>query len=875
MSNEFEQHLLVDYRPLDYQLTSMNMWFLLDAAQTHVRTELSLITLGNAPVIMILNGESLSLVSIRLNHILLTQDDFELSNNELTITLPAGESCLEVVTHISPVQNTQLQGLYVSDGVFCTQCEAEGFRRITYFPDRPDMMTRYRVHIEADKVVAPVLLSNGNCIEQGELSGNRHYAIWDDPYAKPSYLFALVAGDLVCQSRSYVTADNRDVSLEVYVKAHHAHRCEHALTSLASAMRWDEETFGLNYDLDRYMIVAVDDFNMGAMENKGLNVFNARFVLADPDTATDVDYANVDSVIAHEYFHNWTGNRVTCRNWFQLTLKEGLTVFRDQCYTEDTLLGAVKRIDDVRTLRSVQFNEDAGPMRHPIMPNAYVEMNNFYTATVYEKGAEVVRLYQTLLGKQGFRKGMDTYFARHDGQAVTVHEFRNAMAYANDCDLSQMHAWYTQAGTPVVSLSWQWDGMSQVTIACEQDTPHLIDFQPLLIPIDLAVFNAKGVRQSAVLVQGEGRWQDSDGVLWLRCKQESFVLQGVTQAPHFSWLRGFSAPIILSLSRTLSDWLWQAHYDDDLFNRWEGCQQAWVYVLKAGVLSLRDGKDYTPPVEMLDLIKQLLANENLPRAWLVEALRLPSFDYLAQQIDTLWVDEWLKVIHVTKIWLGVSLNDIWWQQIDRCVSDEAYRFDANEMSRRALHNISLSYLCEARDEKAWILAANQVSARQNMTDVQAALTMLVHTGAPQAEAALASFYDQWHSVPLVLDKWFSIQASSPKASVETIDELSHHASFVWTNPNRVRSVYGVLGRANPRAFHQADGAGYRCLAKRVSEMDAFNPQLASRVLQAFSVWHKCPPLLQGLADEALASLVVLDRLSKDVREVLSHLRSGA
>jgi aminopeptidase N len=874
MSTGFERHLLADYRPLDYQLTSLDMWFVLDAVQTHVCTAFHVVTLTDAPVVMVLNGEALTLISVRLNDRLLSASDYALGSDTLSLSLPSGESKLEIVTHISPIHNTQLQGLYVSDGVFCTQCEAEGFRRITYFPDRPDAMTRYRVYIEAAKSVAPVLLSNGNCVEKGDLADDRHYAIWEDPYAKPSYLFALVAGDLTCQSRPYVTADGRDVSLEVYVKAHHAHRCNHALTSLASAMRWDEETFGLNYDLDRYMIVAVDDFNMGAMENKGLNVFNARFVLADPDTATDVDYANVDSVIAHEYFHNWTGNRVTCRNWFQLTLKEGLTVFRDQSYTEDTLLGAVKRIDDVRTLRSVQFNEDAGPMRHPIMPDAYVEMNNFYTATVYEKGAEVVRVYQTLLGKAGFRKGMDTYFARHDGDAVTVHEFRHAMADANGYDLSQMHAWYTQAGTPVVLLSWQWDGVSKVTIQCAQHIPHVEGFQPLLIPIAVAVFNAQGERQSATLVQGDGRWQESDGVLWLRQAQEVFVLQGVSQAPVFSWLRGFSAPIILTLSRSLSDWLWQAHFDDDLFNRWEACQQAWVSVLKSGVLSLRDGLAYTPPEEMFALVEQLLANTQLPRAWLVEALRLPSFDYLAQQLDTLWVDEWLAVLNTTKQCLGVRLHDAWWQQIDRCDSSSSYRFDADEMSRRALRNLALSYLCESQDEKAWTLAAAQVAASHNMTDVQAALTMLVHTGAPQASAALAAFYDRWHTVPLVLDKWFSIQASSPKASAQEIDALSHHVSFVWTNPNRVRSVYGVMGRANPAAFHQADGAGYSCLAQRVSEMDAFNPQLASRVLQAFSVWRKCPSSLQSLAGDALSSLVSLERLSKDVREVLLHLRSS-
>lgn len=870
-----QKHLLSDYQPLTYLIDQVKLSFYLSAEATLVHSELQITNLADTAQTIALNGEALMLLAVSLNGQALGASEYQVSDMALSLLLPLGQSVLSMTTQINPKANTALEGLYLSDGVYCTQCEAEGFRRITYFPDRPDMMTVYQVRIEADAEQVPVLLSNGNCIESGTLADGKHFAVWQDPHPKPSYLFALVAGNLVCQSQTFTTDEGREVSLEVYVKAHHQHRCQHALDSLANAMRWDEETFGLSYDLDRYMIVAVDDFNMGAMENKGLNVFNAKFVLADPATATDADYTNVDSVIAHEYFHNWTGNRVTCRNWFQLTLKEGLTVFRDQCYTEDTLLGAVKRIEDVRLLRSAQFSEDSGPLRHPIMPDSYVEMNNFYTATVYEKGAEVVRLYQTLLSKEGFRKGMDLYFSRHDGQAVTVHEFRNAMADANGVDLAQMHHWYTQAGTPVVKVDWSYQDQT-LRIRLTQSLPHLTpaEFTPLLIPVDMAIFTESGQRQTAKLAQGEGRWQGSEGSLWLGDTEAEFVLTDVMQPPKISWLRHFSAPVILQLAPTLEDYLWQAMYDDDLFNRWEACQQAWVLILKNGVLALRDGQDYEPPSAMKDLYQRLLNDDQLPKAWLVEAVKLPSFDYLAQQLDTLWVEEWLAVIRQTKAWLGEVLTADWWRVIERSALESVYRFNAQAMADRALHQQALAYLAEGKDERAWAVAYEQVQAGDNMTLVQSALTLLVHTNAPQAESALALFYDRWKDLPLVVDKWFSIQAGSPQLTAQQVDALSTHPAFVWTNPNRVRSVYGVMGRANAKVFHQADGQGYALVAKRIVEIDAINPQLSARLLQAFSSWRKYPETYQQMAKTELEAIRKVDTLSKDAGEVLGYLLEG-
>jgi aminopeptidase N len=866
---------LSDYQPPTFLIEKVSLCFVLNNTNTKVKARLTVKRNKTVSAVnrLALVGEDIALCRVAVNDRTLLPDEYQCTPESLVLDLLEDEAIIDIETEINPLNNLRLEGLYVSDGVFCTQCEAEGFRRITYFLDRPDVMAIYTTRIESPKSLAPVLLSNGNLIEQGELSDDWHYAVWHDPYPKPCYLFALVAGDLVCAQRNFTTAEQRQVSLEVYVKAHNATRCEHALVSLAKAMRWDETAFGRCYDLDRYMIVAVDDFNMGAMENKGLNVFNARFVLADPQTATDTDYVNIDSVIAHEYFHNWTGNRVTCRDWFQLTLKEGLTVFRDQLYTEQTLLGKVKRIEDVRLLRNAQFAEDASPLKHPIQPASYVEMNNFYTATVYEKGAEVVRIYQTLLGESGFRKGMDLYFQRHDGQAVTVHEFRQAMADANNIDLSQMHAWYTQAGTPRLSIEQAWFAESgQLVITATQSLTTVSAFQPLLMPISLAFFTASGQRLIAKLAQGEGSWQGSEGVLWLRATQQQFVFSDLSEAPRLSVLRDFSVPVVLEMSRDLNDWLWQAQYDDDLFNRWEAWQQVWMTVILSGVSSLKDGRNMAMPENLLSVIRAMLLDSALPKAWLAEVLRLPSFDYLAQQLPVLLVDELLLAIKNLRLWLTESLSETLWQCIDR-LSDETehFVFDAERMGQRALKHLLLSLLAHAKDARAFSWAFEQVVLAQNMTNMQAALTMLVHNNAPQAEEALHLFYTRWQDVSLVLDKWFNVQASNPNLDQDALIQLCAHPRFLLTNPNRVRSVLGVFGRANPTAFHQKSGWGYRLLAEKIIEVDAINPQVASRLVQAFNSWQSLPSERHNLVKQVLSTLSLQHNLSKDLQEVLGSL----
>lgn len=872
--SELQRKYLSEYQPSPFLIDQVFLTVRLTSSLTQVISELLVKANHRQPSHRLtLVGEDVKLVSLMVNGQLLSEADYQLTSETLSFELSGSEALVIIETEINPQANSRLEGLYLSDGVFCTQCEAEGFRRISYYLDRPDVMALFTTRIEAEKAMAPVLLSNGNLIESGLLDSDRHYAVWHDPFPKPSYLFALVAGDLVCRKQSFVTAENRMVSLEIYVKAHHADRCDHALASLANAMRWDEKVFGLSYDLDRYMIVAVDDFNMGAMENKGLNVFNARFVLADPQTATDTDYVNIDSVIAHEYFHNWTGNRVTCRDWFQLTLKEGLTVYRDQLYTEQTLLGKVKRIEDVRDLRSVQFAEDAGPLRHPIQPNSYVEMNNFYTATVYEKGAEVVRIYESLLGATGFRKGMDLYFSRHDGQAVRVEDFRQAMADANGVDLSQMQAWYTQAGTPELNIEVEWQSdCHRLTIRVIQSLPNNADFNPFLIPFSMSLFNESGVRQSALLVQGQGQWNDSDGMIWLTQQVETLVFEQVNTKPRLSLLRNFSAPVVVKLSRTLDDWLWQARYDDDLFNRWEAWQQVWMSIILTNEQSLRSGGASQFPDALLPMVRQLISDPSLPLDWLSEALKLPGFDYLAQQQSVVSPHSLLDAIDQLKSWLASSLQESLRNRLADCLANiDQFEFNASVMANRAWCHLLLSYLAKIGDRETFAWATKQVLKSTNMTNSMAALVFLVHNRAEDTEQALEVFYDRWQSVSLVLDKWFAVQANNPSANIAQIAQLCAHESFVRTNPNRVRSVLGNFSRANPRLFHQADGAGYRFMTAQIKEIDEINPQIAARLVQAFSQWKRLSEPLRQLAGEALGGLATQGPLSKDVQEVLDNM----
>ncbi|WP_321324363.1 aminopeptidase N [Thiomicrorhabdus sp.] len=764
--------------------------------------------------------------------------------------------------------------MYRTSGNYCTQCEAEGFRKITYFMDRPDVLTLFTTKIIADKSENSVLLSNGNLIDSGDLPNNKHYAVWQDPFKKPCYLFALVAGNLEYIQDTYRTLDDRDVDLRIYVEPKNIDKCEHAMKSLIKSMKWDEERFGLIYDLDIYMIVAVDDFNMGAMENKGLNVFNSKFVLAKPETATDVDYEGIEAVIGHEYFHNWTGNRVTCRDWFQLTLKEGLTVFRDQEFTADMLSPAVKRIEDVKRLRSNQFPEDAGPMSHPIQPQSYIEMNNFYTMTVYEKGAEVVRLYHSLLGEQGFRKGMDLYFKRHDGQAVTVNDFRNAMADANDVDLSQMHQWYIQNGTPVLSVVTSYNQRAQsLTIEFTQTIPALENnFTPLLLPVKLALFSKQG--QSLALEVSEScqdfvKITDYEALVSLTKNTQIVKFENVTVEPVVSMLRGFTSPVILDYQQSDEDLAGLVQFDTDSFVQWESMQSLALREIGRNIVAYENEQDLHLSKNFIAAFGGVLNNHSLDNALRALALTLPDFTYIGEQYKQINVD---AIYHVHR-WIKTALANHYesvFTDLYRELSDssEVYRYQKDDIANRKLKNICLNYLMSADNHID--KAVNQFNNAHNMTDTLAALETLSHTDSPQRQVCLESFYSKWKEDSLVLDKWFTLQASSHHIhALEHVKALVELKDFSYTNPNRVRSVLGVFGRLNMLGFHRIDGEGYTFLSQQVIKLDAINPQVAARIVAPFTHWQRYDTQRQEMMKQALNSILKTDNLSKDVYEIVS------
>ncbi|UQB41694.1 aminopeptidase N [Thiomicrospira microaerophila] len=881
MTLEAKVNYLSEYQPCDFEVLSVNLLFELSASSTLVTNRMLIKRLASRSVSesenkLKLNGEGLVLKSVRLNGQLLSEAGFQVTQEHLFLSPEGDEFELEVVTEINPQANTALEGLYLSSGNFCTQCEAEGFRRITYFFDRPDVLSVYQTKIIADKQAYPVLLSNGNLIESGELADGRHFAIWHDPFKKPCYLFALIAGDLVSLEDQYFTADNRTIKLCIYTDPHHLPHCRHAMDSLIHAMRWDEQRFGLTYDLDTYMIVAVDDFNMGAMENKGLNIFNSKYVLADPQTATDVDYEGVEAVIAHEYFHNWTGNRVTCRDWFQLTLKEGLTVFRDQEFTADRLSPAVKRIEDVRRLRSHQFAEDAGPMSHPIQPQSYIEMNNFYTLTVYEKGAEVVRLYQTLLGKDGFRKGMDLYFARHDGQAVTVEDFRQAMADANQVDLDQMQAWYVQAGTPHLKVKAEYNAVNaSIKIGFQQYLKADNSFSPFLIPFKIGFLNDQGETlypevaadySSAVKLEGQ------DYVLKISQENQVFEFNGVSDKPQLSLLRGFSAPIIMEYQYSEKQLAFLACHDTDSFNRWESAQRLALMELMANIARFQAQQAYQLGAAYADLfetlVSQALNSDQADLALLAYSLTLPDLNYLIEQYDAVDIEALVSVHQQMKKSLAQKYETLLFEVYQKCLADQAYRYDKQQIAQRLMKNTALSYLSSLATDQIITRIKQQYDQQSNMTDIQAALQCLSNLTSPQTDSALAHFYDKYQDEPLVLDKWFSIQAASHREGVfETVQTLTAHPKFSYSNPNRVRSVIGVFCRQNILAFHRKDGAAYAWLAEQVLKLDEINPQVAARMLVPLMQWRRFDAKRQDLMRSELISLMA-NVQSKDVYELL-------
>ena len=821
-----------------------------------------------------LDGESLKLESLHIDGEPLAEREYALDDEGLSIEEVPDRFVLEVITTIEPQNNTSLEGLYQSSGNFCTQCEAQGFRKITYFLDRPDVMATYTVRIEAEQKRYPVLLSNGDNIEKGTLGDGRHYAVWRDPFPKPSYLFALVAGNLVCQEDCFKTQGGREISLQIFTQAHNSDKCDHAMASLKKAMRWDEETFGLEYDLDTYMIVAVDDFNMGAMENKGLNIFNSKYVLASPETATDQDYMGIEAVIAHEYFHNWTGNRVTCRDWFQLSLKEGLTVFRDQEFTSDMTSRAVKRIQDVRMLRAHQFVEDASPMAHPVRPSSYIEINNFYTLTVYEKGAEIVRMYQTLFGVEGFKKGLQLYLQRHDGQAVTTDDFAQAMADANDTDLTHFLRWYEQSGTPELEVTGEWESDKQrylLSIKQSGSTSlNASDNEPLYIPLRYALLNEKGeALQAELLDDCAGRGSNND-VLLLSEAEQTFIFERCSEQPIPSLLRDFSAPVKLSFPYSQRELALLMASDQDSFNRWEAGQKLAIDCLLKDVEKIQSKQVLAAHGDLARALRAVLEDVSIDHAFRAEMLCLPDESYLAEMMSPIDVNAIYEARMNLRKQIATELREPLQQLYAETNAVMDYTYTAEEMGRRRICAIALAYLCSLQEERFYELAHQHYTQANNMTDQMAALDAINDFPALQRESMLADFEARWEDQALVMDKWFALHARSrlPDA-LGRVKALLEHGRFSFSNPNRVRSVIGVFSNINHTGFHREDGSGYEFLAEQVLSLDANNPQLAARMVKPLVGWKKYDPVRQEHMRSALTRLKQHSKLSKDVFELVS------
>jgi aminopeptidase N len=864
---------LKDYRPPDWLVETVSLDVSLHPTQTKVRTALKLKPNPDVPAApLVLDGDGLSLVSLKLNGAQLRADSFISTPDQLTIPQPPNSAfTLEIETLVDPTANTQLSGLYRTSGTYCTQCEAEGFRRITYFPDRPDVMAIYTNRIEADKAQAPVLLSNGNLVESGELSNGRHFAVWHDPHPKPSYLFALVGGNLAHVEDRFRAISGRNVTLRIYVEPGKEARCGYAMDSLKRAMRWEEKVFGREYDLNIFMIVAVSDFNMGAMENKGLNVFNDKYVLATPDTATDGDFAGIEAVIAHEYFHNWTGNRITCRDWFQLCLKEGLTVFRDQEFSSDMRSRPVKRISDVRGLRAAQFVEDAGPLAHPVRPETYKEINNFYTSTVYEKGAEVVRMVQTLIGAEKFRAGMDLYFARHDGHAATVEQFIQCFADASGNDMTQFMRWYSQAGTPEITVTTRFDAARKaLTLECKQSvppTPGQPSKQPMVIPLSLGLVGKDG-RDLPLTTNGKLE----HGVLVLSEAAASIEFTGIADRPVLSINRGFSAPIKLETDLTGDDLAFVAAHDSDAFNRWQALQTISMRLLIDNVGRLHTGKAPRSDDKLMVALAAILEDASLEPAFVALALTLPGEGDIAREIARdIDPDAIFRARKDLRGEIGARLGPALSTIYDRMPHNGPYSPDAANAGRRALRNVALDLLAADGAPDALARAARQYDSADNMTDRMAALaTLSLHEGS-ERERVLAEFYKRYAADALVIDKWFGLQAMTPKAdTLERVRALTGHPAFSFANPNRVRALIGVFAQGNPTQFNRADGAGYAFVADNVLALDAKNPQVAARLATAFRSWRILEAGRRATAQAALERIKSASGLSRDVADIVER-----
>jgi aminopeptidase N len=866
---------LKDYRPPDWLVDTVSLEVRLHPTEARVRATLALRPNPNsAPAPLVLNGDGLSLTSLKLDGISLNAENYVATPESLTIAQPPNEPFkLEVETAVDPSANTQLSGLYRSNDTYCTQCEAEGFRRITYFPDRPDVMAVYTTRIEADKAEAPVLLANGNLVEHGEVSDGRHFAVWHDPHPKPSYLFALVGGDLACVEDHYVTMSGRNVTLRIYVEHGKQDRCTYAMESLKRAMRWDEQAFGREYDLDIFMIVAVSDFNMGAMENKGLNVFNDKYVLASADTATDADFAHIEAVIAHEYFHNWTGNRITCRDWFQLCLKEGLTVFRDQEFSSDMRSRPVKRISDARGLRATQFIEDAGPLAHSVRPETYKEINNFYTTTIYEKGAEIVRMVQTLLGPEKFRAGMDLYFARHDGEAATVEQFIQCFADVSGRDLTQFMRWYSQAGTPEVTVKGKFDAPRKTyRLECKQTvppTPGQPTKEPMVIPLSLGLVDKNGRDLPLCLSSGEPVRQ---GVVVLNESMAIFEFANLDEHPVISINRGFSAPIKLITDLSVDDLAFLAAHDSDPFNRWQALQTISMRLLIDNVDALRSGRPARKYDQLMLALATILEDAALEPAFVALALAPPGEGDIAREIGSdIDPDAIFHARAALRAAIGEQLGAALTTLCDRMTFSGGYSPDARSAGRRALRNTAIDLLAATGKPAAIARVFRQYETADNMTDRMAALVTLSLHDVPEREHALGDFYGRYASDALVVDKWFSLQASIPQpGTLENVRRLTTHPAFSFGNPNRVRALIGAFAQGNTTQFNRADGLGYDFVADTVLTLDPKNPQISARLATAFRSWRILEGGRRAKAESALTRIKGVSSLSRDLADIVER-----
>ncbi|UNE54797.1 aminopeptidase N [Bartonella machadoae] len=863
---------LEDYQPTPYAIPKTQLCFCLEPQKTFVTAILCIEARQNTKkgTPLVLSGDDLTLISVAINGTKLSEDAYKVSPSYLEITTPpATPFTLQLVTELNPEKNRQLMGLYLSNGVYCTQCEAEGFRRITYFYDRPDVLSTYTVKIEADSQKIPILLSNGNLVETGTLEGNRHFALWEDPYPKPSYLFALVGGDLDKLEDNFTTVSGRHIKLGIYVEKGKTKRATYAMDALKRSMRWDEKYFGREYDLDVFNIVAVSDFNMGAMENKGLNIFNDKYVLADPETATDQDYRNIERIIAHEYFHNWTGNRITCRDWFQLCLKEGLTVYRDQEFSSDQNVRSLQRIENIKILKAKQFTEDSGPLAHCVRPRQYSQINNFYTATVYEKGAEVVRMVHTLLGSSLFRKGMDLYFQRHDGQACTIEDFIACFAEVSQQDFSQFMLWYEQAGTPHVTIDTHYnDGV--LTIHAKQHipaTPQQNIKKPMLIPI---AFGLLGHNGESLTYESDADIQSD--VMLLSKENQTFTLRGLREKPVLSLLRDFSAPINLQTPFNESELIFLAQNDSNQLNRWQSLNQLMMQALIEAIQDKTQVKENIPSA-LLKLIENIIKDESLEPEFRAFCLSLPSEIELAHTIGKNVNPE--RIHHVRNQFLASlaqTHQELFTKVYRKMETNEPYSPNTVQAGKRALRNIMLDYLsiAEAQPNRA----ARQYATADNMTDRIASLTILVRhfTESEQTQNALNDFESRYRQDPLVMDKWFSIQAMVAEAStLDHVQKLMQHPLFSKDNPNRVRALIGVFASHNLTGFNRTDGASYHFLCQIILEIDKKNPQLASWLLTTMRSWKQLEPVRQQKLETALKRIAEAPQLSSDVADIINRL----